>query len=351
MSRHGRRGPARRDGAGRWMDLARRGRWMCGRWMWMTGGGAAMLTLLGCAHKPPPAGPKPAAAKTGDALCSLPIAAGPADKVPPRDRTFAAEDWFALLLQGYRPAGALARPARDCTGQPVKLEVDGCVDDPVPISVDPPPLTARDLIVSSLGDARRLVWAITDRLPSGQAEGPVALVEIEAHRTAVRAIGVLRAFPENVTLRLEKLGGAPVLVAEGERCVKPQVPELCQRGIRVVPLIGNRFAPKPLVDDKGACLGNAFLVTRSGGAAGGRHSAKYQLEGAVTFSPDAIAVREQLAISLPQAASDPNMESFVTRVQAERQITLQGGNLVATGPSVLARWLAQQHGATNTSSN
>jgi hypothetical protein len=264
------------------------------------------------------------------------------DKSPLRAWNFTPQEWFAFLLMGYHASGDVARPVRDCTGQVVKLEADGCADDPIPAGVGPPALTSRDLIFAPAGDTRRLVWVITDRLPDGQAEGPVAITEIEDRRIAVRAIGLLRAYPENVSLRLDKLAGGTVLVAEGERCVKPQDPELCQRAIRVVPLIRDRFVPKPLVDDKGACVGSAFLSTRTGGGAGKRHRAKYQLEATVTFSPDNISIREQLAITGARPSSDSSDESFVTRVQAERQVTLRGESLVATSPSVLERWLAQQ---------
>jgi hypothetical protein len=316
--------PARRAGAGRWLPPA----------------AAALLALAACAHKQKPAA-KPVAGPAP--LCSVEITAAPAGQAP-RDRTFIPEDWFVLLLQKYRPSGELARPVHDCTGQPVKLESDGCQDERSPPSVGSPPLSARDLIVVTLDDGRRLAWAITERLADGQAEGPIALVEVEPRRIAVRALGLLRAYPENVSLRLVKLAGGTVLVQEGERCVKPQAPELCQHAMRVVPLIGDRFVPKLLVDDKGACLGSAFFPTRTAGAAAGRHGAKYQLEAAVTFTPDAIAIREQLAISAAHAAADPTQESYVTRVQAERQITLRAGSLVASGPSVLSRWLAQQSG-------
>jgi len=264
------------------------------------------------------------------------------DKSPLRAWNFTPQEWFNFLLMGYHASGDVARPVRDCTGQLVKLEADGCADDPIPASVGPPPLTSRDLIFAGSGEGQRLIWAITDRLPDGQAQGPVALTEIEDRRVVVRAMGVLRAYPENVSLRLDKLAGGTVLVAEGERCVKPQVPELCQRAIRVVPLIKDHFVPKPLVDDKGTCVGSAFLSTRTGGGGSNRHNAKYSLEATVTFSPDNIAIREQLAITRAPTSSDAPDESFVTRVQAERQVTLRGESLVATSPSVLDRWLAQQ---------
>ena len=62
----------------------------------------------------------------------------------------------------------------------------------------------------------------------------------------------------------------------------------------------------------------------------------------ITYGPDNIAIREQLALTGVEPAADPAAGSFVTRVQAERQLTLKDGELVATAPSVLARWLAQQ---------
>jgi hypothetical protein len=202
-------------------------------------------------------------------------------------------------------------------------------------------VSPRDVVVMNLGDARRLVWAITDRYSDGQAEGPVALVEIEAQGIAVRTSGVLRAYAENASLRLARLGTGTVLVAEGEVCSKPGS---CERATRVVPVAGDHFVAKPLVDDKGACLGPAFFPLRQGGVARGRKRAKYDVQVSITYGPDSIAIREQLALTNTDAAAaaDPAAGSFVTRVQAERLLTLKDGDLVATAPSVLARWLAQQ---------
>jgi len=270
--------------------------------------------------------------------CTIATTMG-ADK-PVKDRVYPAEYWFALLLQGYQMSGELARPTKSCSGAPIALEIDGCAGD-VLATPSPPPVTlsARDLVVMNLGDARRLVWAITDRLSDGEAEGPVALVEIEAQGIAVRVSGTLRSYPESASLRLARLGTGTVLVAEGEVCAKPGQ---CERATRVVPMIGDRFVPKTLVDDKGACLGPAFFPLRQGGIAHGRKHAKYEVQVSITYGPDNIALREQLALTGAEPAADPASGSFVTRVQADRQLTLKDGTLVATAPSVLSRWLAAQ---------
>jgi len=270
--------------------------------------------------------------------CTIATTIG-ADK-PAKDRVYPAEYWFALLLQGYQMSGDLARPTRSCGGAPVALPLDGCAGEPA-ATLNPPAVTvsSRDLVVMNLGDARRLVWAITDRLSDGQAEGPVALAEIEPQGIAVRVSGTLRAYPESASLRLARLGTGTVLVADGEVCAKPGQ---CERATRVVPMIGDRFVAKPLVDDKGACLGPAFFPLRQGGVARGHKHAKYEVQVSITYGPDNIAIREQLALTGAEPVSDPASGSFVTRVQAERQLTLKDGNLVATAPSVLSRWLASQ---------
>jgi hypothetical protein len=310
--------------------------------------GALLLSLGACAERvreqpvatapPPPAAPRLAPG----VLCGLELPATGADRQA-RDRTFAAQTWFGLLLERYLPPGEVARPVRDCTGRLVEIENDGCPDDITPSRTIPQPLASRDLIITNLGDARRLVWVITDRLSDGQAEGPVAIVEIAPRAMNVRALGVLHAYPENISLRLDKLNGATVLVAEGEHCADPQDPKSCDRAMRILPLIGDRFVAKPLVDDKGVCLGSASVAMRAAGTAGTKNGPKYQVEASATFGPDALAIREHLAISQARSTVDPAEGEFVTRVQAERQVTFRGGNLVASGPSVLSRWLAQQH--------
>lgn len=304
--------------------------------------GMAIVLALGqaCAGRAPapPVVPKP--------ICSIETTVG-GDRAP-RDRVYPPQYWFVLLVGGYQSSGAIGRPAKDCRGFPVRQAADGCVDEP-PAEVAPTALSARDLVVTNLGDARRLVWAITDRLADGQGQGPVALAEIGVGGVGVRAIGTLRTYPENVSLRLEHVGPSTVLVAEGEKCAGAGAE--CERAVRLLPLLGDRFVSKPVVDDHNACLGSALIPVRTKGGVGRRTSTNYELEAALVFGPDAITIREQLAVSSGHGAGDQDapVGSFVTRVQADRTLTINGGTLVANGPSLLDRWLAQHGGgAANT---
>ena len=292
------------------------------------------LVGVGCGPRPERAPATAGAARP----CTVATTIG-ADK-PMKDRVFPAQYWFALLLRGYQMSGELERPALTCGGTPVNLEGDGCPGETAAVRINPGTIVStRDVTVANVNDTRRLVWVVTDRYADGQAEGPVAIAEIEAQGIAVRASGILRAYPENASLRLARLGTGTVLVAEGEVCAKPGS---CERATRIVPLIGDRFSPKPLVDDKATCLGPAFFPMRQAGTAHGRKRAKYEISVSITYGADNISVREQLALTGAEPAADSGTGSFVTRVQAERQITLRDGSLIATSPSILARWLAQQ---------
>src|SRR5262249_34080721 len=86
---------------------------------------AALAAPSACAKKaPPPKGPPPR-----PALCSMEAKPAP-DKSPLKAWNFTPQEWFNFLVMGYHASGDVARPVRDCTGQLVKLEADGCADDP-----------------------------------------------------------------------------------------------------------------------------------------------------------------------------------------------------------------------------
>jgi hypothetical protein len=287
-------------------------------------------------HAPPPAAPT----ATVLTVCAIETKLG-LDR-PPRDRLYPPGYWLALLVRGYQESGDFSRPARDCQDQLARLERDGCLIDEQPQLLPGRLLTPNDLVVANLDDKRRLVWAMTDHLSDGEAEGPVAIAELGAHGINVRALGVLRAYPDNVSLRLERLGSNAVLVADGEHCEPGQAREECARAVRLVPLVGDRFVPGPLIDTSGICLGRPFIPVRTQGGVGNDRRIKYRVETLITFSEGSILFREQLAIDGQPHRSDPSSASYVTRLQADRQVSLRGGELVATGPSLLTRWLSRQ---------
>ena len=312
---------------------------------------AMMLVLLGgsgCASKPRPAAPvaaKKMPQPKARPLCSVETAF--AANTPLRERQFVPQNWFVLMLHAYRSTGEIPRPLNDCTGTTVMMVPDGC-SDRQNLRFTPTQLGPDDLVVTALSETERLVWVITERLSDGQAQGPVAVAEIEPRGISVRAMGTLRVYPGNVTLRLERLSGATVLVADGQRCDDSGRSENCDRGIRIVPLVGDRFISTPLIDGHNSCVGSSLIPVRTKSRVVTRGGTKYELEAAVTLTPNAVLVREQLALTrLPpgHAAKDALSESFVTRQQLERQIVLRNGHLITDGPSLLSRWFAQREKA------
>ena len=261
---------------------------------------------------------------------------------PIAERTLPASHWFALLLYGYLPTGAITRPATDCSGRRVDWPAERCSGWPGPAAALPSQsVTAADLVVENLGGPQRLVWAITEHFADGQAQGSVALTQFEPQGVRVLAIGVLRAHPIRARLSLKKLAGGALLVAEGESCTVPQDPSTCSRTVRLVPLVGDRFAPVDLWDTAGQCMGGSLLLLKRQGTIGrGSGRKEFQFESALTYNAEGLAVHEQLTVE--ERARDGTAGTFLRRAQGERRIQLQAGVLLATAPSILDRWIDGQ---------
>jgi hypothetical protein len=299
-----------------------------------------VVAVVGCQKKANPP-PKTAAApaKAGPPPLCLGETVIGLDRAP-RDRIFPAEFWFGLLVQGYKASGEFPRPTRDCRAGRVAVDIDGCGGEgPQPQKISEGPLGDKDLIITSPSDGRRLVWVITDRLSDGQAQGPVAVAEIVDKQVAVRSLGTLRSYTGSVSLRLEKVRGGMVLVADGTNCQDNQPQEACDRAVRLVPLVGDAFLPKAIVDERGNCIGSSSLQVRAAGVTvEGRKGLRYRLNSSVNFSGEGLTVREELSVDKKAPPGAPE-GSYVIRQQADRQVTIRDGNLVSSTPSLLARWL------------
>ncbi len=254
------------------------------------------------------------------------------DKAP-RERKYPHSYWFALLLPGYRSSGFVTRPVTECSGRLVTVVGDGCGKETPAEAIPIERLTDENLMVVDVEGAKRLVWAMTDKLTDGQVQGPVGLVEITERGMAVRALGVLRAYPERMTLRLTRLGAGTILVAEGERCSERGSPESCTRAIRFLTLRGDRFVAVPMSDEKGACLGSGLVALTASGV-DSSSTDRYRLETSVSFGPDEITLREQLTISAPKTSA----VGFMRQVRADRRLSLRDGRLVASAPALVSRW-------------
>ncbi len=218
----------------------------------------------------------------------------------PWDAAVGTDVLLTLVVRGWDPRTRMATsPAIDCEGRHITWSGPGlaCADNNLAQTVLPPrALGEEDVVVSQLGPERQLVWVITNRYASGDAYGPVALVERSRRALLVRAQGVLRAFPTKARMRLERVGKDQLLVAEGERC--GAAGSTCDRTVRILALRGERFLPVTFADDKGGCVlpGLVFLLREESDRLESGWRRRYELSSTLTFGAEGIAVQEQVVI-------------------------------------------------------
>lgn len=292
--------------------------------------GAALGLSSGCAFFRPAAAP----------LCG-------AEVKEPQLGSTQASTWFALLLHSYDPVtGRATRPALDCGGTPVlwlEPEEDECAETgPKAEPLKPPDrLDDGDVVLEKAGDDKKgLVWIITRRYTNGEGVGPLGLVEQTDKGFAVRALGTLRAQTLRPKLRLEKVGGADVLVAEGDTCASG----VCRRELRVLPLRKDRFFSEAVTTREGACLGPAWfpLSREEVFELPNGNRRKLELTTAITFGAEQIGLHEQVVVS-EQDPRQPNVPPRVTRrVQADRSLQVGDRRLVASAPSLWVGVMEQQ---------
>jgi hypothetical protein len=284
------------------------------------------MAFWGCASAPPPAPLRPA-------VCEFERGAA---TVPP-DR----EAWMALLLRGVDPVTRRATsPALDCTGAQVRWEGPAlaCDDGAIARGVMPDrPLRSEDVITAATPTGETLVWIPTVRYTSGDALGPVALVEVARSRLRVLAVGPLRAFPSQARLRLERLGDREVLVAEGEYCTRPD-PLSCTRSARLVPARGTYFVPEPLLHEDGTCAGPAWIdLSRREAHRAEAHWERRELGGTLIFGPRGLSVEEQVVVMDVGDAPSGTSVRALHRAQSSRTVRWANGRLVVSGPSLWSR--------------
>jgi hypothetical protein len=283
---------------------------------------ALPLALASCAG---PQHPWPDAAR-----CEL---SGPEATAP------GPEKWVRLLLRGYDPESRkVTSPALDCTTAQVRWEAPAfaCFDNALATTVLPPrPLSESDVIVSRVGEGFGLVWIVTNRFASGDALGPVAVVEQKDDRLVVHALGALRAYADRATLRLEKLGGLTVLVAEGQLCASAD-PATCVRSARIMPLRGDRFSPEPLFSEAGACATPAWfdLDRRESATLDTGWTRRNTLAASLVFGPGGLRVEEQLVVHDLDPKDKQARPRVFRKADGERTVQAVEAKLVTTGRSV-----------------
>ena len=289
--------------------------------------GLAVTTACSSGPRPPPEPP---------ALCVLDRAgaSGASETVGPGT-------WVALLVRGYDPkTHRVTAPALDCTGAQARWESPAlrCGDNVLARTALPErPLAEADVMTSDVGPGSTLVWIATTSYASGDASGPVALALRSRSQLRVVAIGVLRAFPRNVKLRLESMGGVKVLVAEGDQCTAGDGSS-CARVARVVPLVGSRFEPMPLVGEDGQCVSPAlFELSRTER----RHAREgwelAELSTALAFGPNGLAVQEQVLVHDLGESERGAALRVLHRAQASRAVRWSVNRMMTSGAPLWSR--------------
>ncbi len=120
--------------------------------------------------------------------------------------------------------------------------------------IEPDAIEESDLIMNSAGEDRMLLWAATDELTSGEAEGAAALALWTESAVEVHAVGRLRGYRQGARMRLHSIGSTPVLVLQGDRC---DASGQCTQIGQVVPILNRRLAELPLWEEGAGCIGRA----------------------------------------------------------------------------------------------
>lgn len=249
------------------------------------------------------------------------------------------EKWIELLLRGYDPeTRKVTSPALDCTTAQIRWEAPAfaCFDNALATTLLPPrPMGEADVFVSPLGDGFGIAWVITNRYASGDALGPVAVVQQKDDRLVVHALGALRAYPTNVALRIEKLGAQPVLVAEGQLCASAD-PASCVRSARLMPLRGDKFSAEPLFSEVGACASPAWfdLDRRESVTLDSGWTRRHQLAASLVFGPEGLRVEEQLVVHDLDPKDKQARPRVFRKADGERTVKPVQAKLVTSGRSV-----------------
>lgn len=286
---------------------------------------ALALGSVGGCRSPAPVAPTPA-------LCV--VRAG--DRTP-RAVAMRPDDWLGLLqcdLMHSRP----------------DPRYDHCEEENSAWNLLPSrPMTGADVVVSILSRRERLVWLILRRTERGDGIGPVVLAEVDGPRAEVRAIGTLRARPENARMRLRRVGGATLLSAEGERCLTDS-PASCVTWVRLMVKDGEHFVEMPLERDDGRCVSQAYFPmadeSYTGLPIGWQR--RFALSRSLRYDESLVTMHEQVVVT----DSDPRVVETPPRpfrvVEADRTIRTHEGHLVVEQQSLWARVRTEQASVTDT---
>lgn len=259
-------------------------------------------------------------------------------------RELQPEEWISLILKAHPGETA----SLDCTGTPIRWPAPdpGCPADETASSAmyEPVILGEDSVVVRRLPTGQQLVWVLTHVRSDGFALGPVALIDTDDRGTAVRAIGSLRGRYERVRLALWPIGDGQLLAAEAETCSDPADAKTCQRGVQLLPRLGDAFRWTPLRDAAGKCIDGAWVELKRAAEVARADGWIRNLDYTASLQNDRryLVVTEQVTIHDRDPRDPEATPRLVRRVDTERFYHLAEGHLTSRQtplwPATLAGW-------------
>ncbi len=260
------------------------------------------------------------------------------------------EIWFQVLLRNYnRKTGFVTAPVKDCSGKLVQVEhppeiatclATGQTGQPLPDR----PLVPDDLVITPTDDGRQLIWVKSRYFDDGDAVGPIAIAEWTKRGIAVRSIGALRAHANRARMRLEAMGADKVLVVESDVC-DPEDPKKCERVMRLIPAVGDRFDERAMVLDDGTCVGPAEfpLHGRVESAQPNGQTRSLELTRTLDFTDGNVVMNEAVVIKDRDPSKPDEPAKIYRNASVMRPMTLGKAGIV-TKPGVWEQLLSE-HGS------
>lgn len=204
------------------------------------------------------------------------------------------------------------------------------------------PVEASDLVMDTAGENRTLLWAATDELTSGEAEGSAAMALWTENSVEVHAAGMLRGYRHGARMRLHQIGGTPVLVLLSDRC---DAEGKCVPMGQVVPILNKRLTELPLWESERGCIGRAQfeLDRREERDLGNGTVRRFVLVRNLELTDEGVFVTDLLRMDdLRKDAPDAEPKPF-RKVNARRPLLLDGDRLVLEDEDLWERSL-RDHG-------
>ncbi len=253
-------------------------------------------------------------------------------------RSFWPEDWFGLVLKDFdRYSKIPDKKPKICTGKKLywPRPRECRVHESRPVALPREAVSDKELFFSQVSEKDRLVWAISRRYEGGEALGTVALTRFTRKGVLVKAIGMLRAPGQNVTMEIKPTDDCEVLLVEGELC-EDNTEKACPRFVRALLKRGSRFKSVSLTNKLGDCQGPAYfpLARSATKTISSTVERSYVLTSRVTVSKKGIVVHEQLIVNdtdstLPDAA--PRLRR---KAEIDRLVRVVDGRLIPESQSL-----------------